>query len=80
MVRWPKFLGLALLPGGLLLLGAVPAPHAATSSTVDILSNDAAADARDTVDIGGVKPLANRGDGASRCRAATRSGRCRSRR
>lgn len=57
MVRWPKIFGLALLPGGLLLLAAVPAPHAATSSTVDILSNDAA-DVRDTVDVGGVKPLA----------------------
>lgn len=60
MVRWPKILGLALLPGGLLLFAPGPAPHAATSSTVDILSNDAATDARDTVDIGSVKPLANR--------------------
>jgi general secretion pathway protein N len=60
MVRWPKILGLALLPGGLLVLGAAPALHAATSSTLDILSNDGAADSRDTVDLGGVKPLANR--------------------
>ena len=60
MVRWPKILGLALLPGGLLFLALMPAPHAATSTTVDILSNDAAADVRDTVDVGGVKPLANR--------------------
>lgn len=60
MVRWRKILGLALLPGGLLLLAPMPAPHAATSSTVDILSNDAAVDVRDSVDIGGVKPLANR--------------------
>jgi hypothetical protein len=37
----------------------MPALQAATSTTVDILSNDAA-DARDTIDIGGVKPLANR--------------------
>lgn len=59
MVRWPKILGLALLPGGLLFLAPMPAPHAATSSTVDILPNDAAADVRDTVDVGGVKPLAN---------------------
>ncbi|MDB5583923.1 MAG: hypothetical protein JWR80_9099 [Bradyrhizobium sp.] len=60
MVRWSKILGLALLPGGLLFLALTPAPHAATSSTVDILSNDAAADVRDTVDIGGVKPPAKR--------------------
>lgn len=59
MVRWPKILGLALLPSGLLLLAPMPAPQAATSSTVDILPNDAAADVRDTVDVGGVKPLAN---------------------
>ena len=58
MVRWPKILGLVLLPGG--LLAPMPAPQAATSSTVDILSNDAAAEVRDTVDVGGVKPLANR--------------------
>ena len=60
MVRWPKVLGLALLPGGLLFLAPMPTSHAATSSTVDILSNDAAADVRDTVEVGGVKPLANR--------------------
>jgi general secretion pathway protein N len=59
MVRWSKILGLALLPGGLLFLALTPALHAATSSTVDILSSDAAADVRDTVDVGGVKPLAN---------------------
>lgn len=60
MVRWPKNLGLALLPGGLLLLALIPAPHAATSSTVDILSNDAADAARDAVEMGSVKPLAAR--------------------
>ncbi|MES2192833.1 MAG: hypothetical protein V4517_00335 [Pseudomonadota bacterium] len=60
MVRWPKILGLALLPSGMMFLALMPAPRAATSSTVDILSNDAAADVRDTVDVGGVKPLANR--------------------
>src|SRR4051812_15141388 len=60
MFRWPKFLGVALLPVGLLLFG--PAPHAATSSTVDILSDDAATDVRDNVDIG-AKPPANREKG-----------------
>jgi general secretion pathway protein N len=60
MVRWPKILGLALLPAGLLFFAPVPAPQAATSSTVDILSNDAATDIRDPVDISGVKPLASR--------------------
>lgn len=62
MVRWPKILGLVWLPGGLLLFALVLAPplHAATSTTVDILSNDAATDVRDTVDVGRVKPLVNR--------------------
>jgi general secretion pathway protein N len=60
MVRWPKILGVALLPGGLLFLAPVPSLHAATSSTVDILSSDAASEVRDAVDLGGVKPLANR--------------------
>lgn len=60
MVKRPKISGLALIPCGLLLLGAAPALHAATSSTLDILSNDGAADVRDTVDIGSVRPLVNR--------------------
>src|SRR5207253_1926490 len=60
MFRWPKFLGVALLPVGLLLFG--PALHAATSSTVDILSDDAATDVRDNADIG-AKPPANREKG-----------------
>lgn len=59
MVGWFKLLSLALLPGGLLFVPG-PAPHAATSSMVDILPNDAAADVRDTLGIGGVKPIANR--------------------
>lgn len=60
MVKRPKISGLALLSCGSLLLGAAPALHAATSSMLDILSNDGAADVRDTVDIGSVRPLANR--------------------
>ena len=58
MVGWPKTLALALLPAGMLICGPVPAPQAAPSSTLDILSNDAAGDSRDTVDIGRVRPLA----------------------
>lgn len=60
MVKWPKNSGLVLLPCGLLLLGAAPALHAATSSMLDILPNDGAGEVRDSVEIGGVRPLANR--------------------
>jgi general secretion pathway protein N len=49
--------GLALLCGGALLAGAAPQLHAATSTTLDILSDDRAA-VSDTVDLGTVKPLA----------------------
>ncbi|MDP3699519.1 MAG: hypothetical protein Q8R72_01275 [Hylemonella sp.] len=58
-MRWSKIVGLALLPGGL-LLALMKAPHAATPTTVDILSNDAAADVRGSVEVGGVRPLATR--------------------
>jgi general secretion pathway protein N len=58
MVRWPKFAGLALLAGAALSCGAASQPWAATSSSVDILSNDRATDGADTVDIGSMKPLA----------------------
>jgi general secretion pathway protein N len=54
MVKWPKILGVALLPAGMLLSGLAPLP-AATSATSDILS-DRPGEA-DTVDIGSVKPL-----------------------
>jgi general secretion pathway protein N len=58
MVKWPKIAGMALLSGLALAAGWVPAPHAATSATSDILSNDGANEAADTVDIGSLKPIA----------------------
>src|SRR3954452_822395 len=57
MDKRPTTLALALLPAVVLIFGSVPAPQAATSSTLDILSNDGAGDSRDTVEIGNVKPL-----------------------
>jgi general secretion pathway protein N len=58
MVKWPKFLGLALLSGGALMIGPGPEVLAATSAALDILSSDRAGEAADTVDIGSLKPLA----------------------
>ena len=58
MQKWPKIPALALLSAAALIFGHVPAPRAATTSTLDILSNDTAGDSRDSVDIGSVKPLA----------------------
>jgi len=58
MTQWLHILALFLLCGGALALGAVPDLMAATSATPDILSNDRAGDAADTVDIGSVKPIA----------------------
>jgi len=42
MVKWPKFLGLALLSGGALMIGPGPEVLAATSAALDILSSDRA--------------------------------------
>src|SRR5439155_12745077 len=58
MTRWPHIFALFLLCGGAPTLGAVPELMAATSTTSDILSNDRAGDAADTVEIGTVKPIA----------------------
>jgi general secretion pathway protein N len=58
MVRWPKYAGLALLAGAALSCGPASQPRAATSSTIDILSNDHVGDTADTVDVGSMKPLA----------------------
>jgi general secretion pathway protein N len=58
MVKWPKTAGMALLSGLALAAGWAPAPHAATSATSDILSNDRANEAADAVDIGSLKPIA----------------------
>jgi general secretion pathway protein N len=55
MVGWLKILGLALLAGGALTAG--PLALAATSATLDILPDDTAGGAADTVDLGSVKPI-----------------------
>ena len=57
MVEWCKMIRLALLCGGV-LVGFSPQAPAATSSTLDIISTDQAADAPESVDIGRVKPIA----------------------
>jgi general secretion pathway protein N len=57
MVRCPKIIGLALLVSGILLTCPAGDLHAATSSTLDILSDDRLGAASDTVEIGTVKPL-----------------------
>lgn len=57
MVGYRKIVGMALLSGGL-LAGLSQALSAATSSTLDILSNDRAGDGADTVDIGRITPIA----------------------
>jgi general secretion pathway protein N len=56
MVKWPKILGVALLSCGMLTVCPSPGLLAATSATIDILSNDT--DLPDSVDIGTVKPIA----------------------
>jgi len=56
MVESCKMIRLALLSGGL-LLGLSPQVPAATSSTLDVISTDGAADATDSVDIGRVTPI-----------------------
>lgn len=66
MVRWFKILGLALLSGGALTASRVPVAEAATSATLDILPDDAAAVVADTVDVGRVKPISKPGRDASK--------------
>jgi len=51
-------LALALLTGGLLTVSLSLQSRAATSSTLDILSDDRAGDASSNVDVGAMKPLA----------------------
>ena len=57
MVKLPKIIGLALLSSLILTAGGVPASHAATSATLDILPNDVAG-APERVEVGKLKPLA----------------------
>ena len=57
MVRWRISIGFALLLGA--VIASLPADlPAATSSTLDIISNDRAGDAADSVDIGRLTPIA----------------------
>ena len=58
MAKWLQILSLALLYGGSLTLGGAPRAIAATSSTLDILPNEGAGEAADSVDLGNVKPIA----------------------
>jgi general secretion pathway protein N len=52
-----KILAVALLSGGTLAIGPSRELGAATSSTIDILSDDRAGDTPDSIDVGAVKPL-----------------------
>jgi general secretion pathway protein N len=58
MIKWPKNIGLALLFSVIPVAGWISAPHAATSATSNILSNDGVGEIADPVDVGSVKPLA----------------------
>ena len=58
MVRFIKIIGLALLSSLIMAAGWVPAPHAATSATLDVLPNDVAG-VPERVDVGPVRPLAS---------------------
>ena len=57
MVKGPKFSLVALAAGAVLTVGLSAQPKAATSS-LDVLPADRASDASDSVDVGGLKPLA----------------------
>src|SRR3954468_3624219 len=57
MVTLPKIIGLALLSGLILAAGRIPASHAATSSTLDILPSEISG-VPERVEVGSVKPLA----------------------
>jgi general secretion pathway protein N len=57
MVKWRKNIGLAFLVSVAPTAGWICAPHAATSATSNILSNDGAGET-DVVDVGGLKPIA----------------------
>ena len=67
MVRWSKILGSALLSGGMLVAaGSVPAVWAATSATLDILSNDDPGAVPGAVDLGSHKPIPRRNPDAGK--------------
>jgi general secretion pathway protein N len=56
MVNWPKIVVLAALSGVVLTAGPVPASHAATSATLDILPSDVAG-VPERMEVGKLKPL-----------------------
>jgi general secretion pathway protein N len=56
MVKSFKIAGLAMFSGLVLTIGWVPAPHAATSATLDVLPNDVAG-ASERVDVGPLRPV-----------------------
>ena len=57
MVRWPKLSRLLLVSGAMLSIGVSAQLRAATSS-LDVFPADRASDGADSVDVGGLKPLA----------------------
>ena len=61
MAGWLKTLALVLLCGGTLVAGPVPDAKAATSTTLDILPDEGAGRAADSVDLGSLKPIARPG-------------------
>ena len=65
MGRWHKTLGLALVCGGA-LTGLSPPLQAATSSTLDILSDERTSNGSDTVDLGRIAPVAQQSDEAAK--------------
>src|SRR5882672_8322934 len=62
---WCKMIRLALLSGGVVAGFSAQVP-AATSSTLDVISTDRAADGADSVDIGRVTPIARPNAGSNR--------------
>jgi general secretion pathway protein N len=57
MIAWPKIMSLALVCGAAMLVGFSPELRAATSS-LEVLPADRADDGAESVDVGGLKPLA----------------------
>jgi len=55
MVGWTRIFGLILLSGGMLMMVPVSELIAATSATLDILSDDRNAQPADSVDVGNLK-------------------------
>lgn len=61
MVGWLKILCMSLLCGGVLMAGSVSRARAATAATIEILPDDSAGGADDSVDLGRVKPISRPG-------------------